>query len=50
MNELAWFLLADLLGCLLIVLLLTALTGPRVPSTPARRHTKSSALTHYATR
>lgn len=29
MNELGWFLIADLLGCLLIALLLTALTSGR---------------------
>jgi hypothetical protein len=42
MNELGWFLIADLLGCLLIALLLTALTSkPR--DTPARKTTQLNA-------
>ncbi|MDB5970191.1 MAG: hypothetical protein JWQ90_2641 [Hydrocarboniphaga sp.] len=40
MNELGWFLIADLLGCLLIVLLLAALTSDRPGE---RRQTKASA-------
>ncbi|WP_428312307.1 hypothetical protein [Hydrocarboniphaga sp.] len=49
MNELVWFLLADLLGCLLIALLLTALTGGRPRE--SRRHkadASRSAFSAYA--
>jgi len=47
MNELAWFLIADLLACLLIALLISALTddrsrGPR-RSRPGKRQ-RSAAL------
>lgn len=34
MHSLMWLLVADLLGCLLLVLLLVALTGPQSRSTP----------------
>lgn len=53
MNELGWFLIADLLGCLLIVLLLTALAGPKPPAEPGdNRHParKNGGLSHYALR
>jgi hypothetical protein len=55
MNELLLFLIADLLGCVLIALLLTALTGPRPPAKPAasgarRNGGKASSLRHYAVR
>jgi hypothetical protein len=52
MNELIWFLIADLLGCLLIALLLAALTGPRMQAKPrvggARKSGgKRDGLRHY---
>jgi hypothetical protein len=37
MNEMLWFLLADLLGCLLIAGLLMLLTGPLDPPADQRR-------------
>jgi hypothetical protein len=48
-NELAWFLLADLLGCLLIVLLLTALTSSRPRESRKQKAASTrSALSAYA--